>query len=76
MLGVLAAAKIDGLRFGRIVLYRLNIGAMMTAIAKRLVRAMAAGAPVITLARLHLYGIRTLLRNLRIRHEAFSFQNA
>jgi len=63
--GMLAAAEIDRLRFCGLVLHRSEIGAFVTAVAERLLSALAAGAPEVTLACFHFYRIRTFLSDCR-----------
>jgi hypothetical protein len=60
---MLAAAEIDGLRFGGLEFYGREFAALVAAVAEGLARATAAGAPVVALAGFDGNGIRTLLGN-------------
>lgn len=69
---VLAAAKIHRLRLRGVKLQGRKFTALVAAIAERLIGALATGAPEITFACLHFYGIWTFLRNRRFSHGGIS----
>ncbi len=54
-LGALAAAEIHGFRLRRVKFDRQKLGRLMRTVAKWLIFAFSAGAPVIGLTFLHLY---------------------
>ena len=66
--GVLAPAKIDGLRFGGFELDGRETAASVGAIAEWLVGTLAAGAPGVAFSSFNFNGIGTFLCNRCFRH--------
>jgi hypothetical protein len=63
---VLASAKIDRFCFCGLKLYGRKFASLVAAVAERLVGALAARTPEVTLACVNLDGIRALLGNYRV----------
>jgi len=69
---VFASAEVDRFGFCGLEFNRGEPGALMTAIAERLLSALSAGAPEVALTRLNRHRIRCFLRNVCRRHQVFS----